>query len=63
VTWGAVVEGTARELLDSAEVTQDDPEEKSALQAAKDFLTEILSSGLMTKKEVEYDAKVIGIIL
>jgi putative DNA primase/helicase len=60
VTWGTLVEGTARELLGQAEMDSD-PEERSALDEAKDFLRMELADGPVSKKEIERDADGMGI--
>jgi len=53
VTWGAAVEGTARELLAEAEQVDDD---RTAGTDAADFLRELLADGPMLAKDVYRDA-------
>ena len=60
VTWGHAVEGTARDLLGQADALAD-PEERSALDEAKEFLLDILDSGPVSKKEIAKDADGMGI--
>ena len=55
IQWGEAVEGTARELLnDSEENTEKKPK---ALQEAKDYLLDILSSGMVKVSEINAGAK------
>ncbi|CAJ0873920.1 hypothetical protein R77569_02570 [Ralstonia mannitolilytica] len=59
VKWGASVEGTARELLtDSSDY---DDGKTSALDAAADFLLQVLADDVVPAKEVESEAKAAGI--
>jgi len=59
VRWGAPLEGTARVLLGKAE-SVDDPDEHSALQEAKDFLTELLANGPLPAKQIKREADEAG---
>jgi len=59
VRWGAPLEGTARVLLGKAE-SVDDPDEHSALQEAKDFLTELLAHGPLPAKQIKREADEAG---
>lgn len=60
VLWGNALEGSARELLASAE-TETDPEERSELDEAKDFLLDSLAAGPIASKEILKDARECGI--
>ncbi|CAG9244929.1 AAA family ATPase [Paraburkholderia caribensis] len=57
VVWGDMVEGSAREIL--GEVEQQD-EERSPRQAAKDFLRGLLSDGPVNAKELRRDTDQAG---
>lgn len=58
VQWGEAIEGTARELLnDSEEGTGKKP---TALQKAKDYLLDTLSSGMVKVSEVNAGAKALS---
>jgi putative DNA primase/helicase len=59
VAWGKSVDGTARELL--AEPDGGDQSDRSALDAACDFLRDILADGLTPVKGVEAEASNAGI--
>ena len=59
VTWGAAVNGTARELLTDPD--EQDGEAKSALQAAMDFLREVLKDGTTPAKSIQAEAKDAGV--
>jgi hypothetical protein len=60
VTWGEALAGSARELLASAEA-QTDPEERTALDEAKDFIVSELSAGPVSSREVLSGARELGI--
>ncbi|VVG71658.1 hypothetical protein PAP18089_02643 [Pandoraea apista] len=53
VTWGELIEGSAREIL--GEVEQDD-EERSGQDEAEEFLASLLSSGPVRTREIKSDA-------
>lgn len=61
VTWGAAVEGSARELLAEAEaypeLDADDNGKQGAVDAAADFLRQVLACGPKPTKTVEAEAK------
>jgi putative DNA primase/helicase len=59
IAWGKSVDGTARELL--AESDGGDLSDKSALDAACDFLRDVLADGLTPVKGVEAEANNAGI--
>jgi len=59
VAWGAAVEGSARELL--TDPNQDVDDERSAIEAAVDFLTQVLAGGSTPSKTVETEAKAAGV--
>jgi putative DNA primase/helicase len=59
IAWGKSVDGTARELL--AEPENGDQSDKSALDAACDFLRDVLGDGLAPVKAVQDDARNAGI--
>ena len=59
VKWGAAVEGAARELLATADAT-DDPDERDALDDAKQFLRDLLADGAVPAKQVEADIRGAG---
>ncbi|MDC6177811.1 AAA family ATPase [Ralstonia solanacearum] len=59
VAWGASVEGTARELL--SDPNEDDDEKVSALDAAADFLLQVLGDDVVPSKSVYSEAKEAGI--
>lgn len=59
IAWGKSVDGTARELL--AEPENGDQSDKSALDAACDFLRDVLADGLTPVKGVETEANNAGI--
>jgi len=60
ILWGAPLEGTARELLGKAE-TVDDPDERSALEDAKAWLSDTLGLGALDGKELKRLARIEGI--
>jgi len=59
VLWGNAVEGAARELLATADAT-DDPEEKDTLDDAKQFLRDLLADGPVPAKQVDADIRGAG---
>ncbi len=59
LSWGAAVEGTARELLARSE-TDADPEERTAKEDAKGFLLELLADGPVPTKTVQVQVKEAG---
>jgi hypothetical protein len=59
VAWGASVEGTARELL--TDPSEQEDSESSALEAATDFLMQVLGNDVVPSKAVEVEAKEAGI--
>lgn len=61
VAWGDAVEGSARELL--TDPGAQDDERTSALEAAIDFLRQVLGDDLVPSKAVEAEAKEAGISL
>jgi hypothetical protein len=60
VVWGDALDGTARELLASAETIADD-DERSAMDEARDFLLTELAAGPMAAKDVYKAARECGI--
>jgi len=60
VLWGEAMDGSARDLLGQADLTED-PEERSAWQEARDWLVEILEDGPMKASEVMREARQAGI--
>jgi len=58
--WGKVLKGSARDLLAEAEATGD-PEEKSELDDAVEWLRKLLANGPVDSKEIRSDAKQAGI--
>ena len=54
IQWGEAIEGTAQEILTDAE---DNEEEQSVLQDAKDYLNEILLSGDLPWSEISSGAR------
>ena len=59
VSWGQVIDGTAREILAVAE-SPDDPDEHDALEDAKRFLRDLLSDGPVPAKIMEADIRGAG---
>lgn len=59
VAWGSSVTGSARELL--TDPSEQDAEESSALEAATDFLSQVLGADVVPSKSVEAEAKEAGI--
>lgn len=59
IHWGDPLDGSARELLARAETTSD-PDERSALEDAKEFLRVMLQSGPIASKAVRSEAKDAG---
>lgn len=59
VAWGDGVEGSARELLTDPNQEVDDG--RSAIQAATDFLRQVLTEGPTPSKTVEAEAKAAGV--
>lgn len=59
IGWGLSVAGSARELL--AEPTEQDEEERSAVDAAEDFLRQVLADGLTPAKTVKAEAGNAGV--
>lgn len=59
ILWGALIEGTARDLLAQAE--QNDGEEKTATDEAREWLADYLAAGSKPAKEIQTEAKRIGI--
>jgi putative DNA primase/helicase len=60
ILWGAPLEGSARELLGKAE-SVDDPDERSALDDAKAWLSHTLGFGALDGKELKRLARIEGI--
>ena len=60
VTWGAAVEGSARELLAMAEPSQGDLNDDSALSDAKRFLLDMLRDGPVESKVIYAEARGAG---
>lgn len=59
IAWGNAVEGTAKELLTDPDV--DGGEEKSAVDAAQEFLMQALSTGPTPTKTLQAEAKDAGV--
>jgi putative DNA primase/helicase len=59
VSWGAAVQGTARELL--TDPNEDDDGEQTAVASARDFLQEMLSDCPVWSKEIQKQAKEAGL--
>jgi putative DNA primase/helicase len=59
VAWGASVAGSARELL--SDPNEQDDDESSALEAAADFLRQVLGADVVPSKSVEAEARDAGI--
>ena len=59
IRWGEAIDGTARELLNDSE--EDTEKKPSELQKAKDYLLDILSSGMVKVSEVNAGAKSLSI--
>jgi len=59
IGWGVSVAGSARELL--AEPTEQDEEGRSAVEAAEDFLRQVLADGLTPAKTVKAEAGSAGV--
>jgi putative DNA primase/helicase len=59
VIWGATVEGSARDLLAKAE--QNDGEEKTATDEAREWLADLLEHGPMKASDVKKEARQAGI--
>jgi putative DNA primase/helicase len=59
VAWGGTVAGSARELL--TDPNQDEDDDRSAIEAATDFLTQVLADGTTPAKTVEAEAKAAGV--
>jgi putative DNA primase/helicase len=60
VLWGEAIEGTAREILAQAEVTEDN-ETRSQTSEAKDWLVDLLQEGRVKQTDVRKKAKACGI--
>jgi hypothetical protein len=60
VTWGSALQGTARELLATAEAAEP-VEDRSATDEAVDWLSEVLSAGRVKAGEVQKEARQAGI--
>ena len=58
--WGQAVKGSARELLTEPDNREAGEHDSSALDAAKDFLLELLAEGELPQKQIENDAKGAG---
>ena len=58
--WGKAVEGSARELLAEPDNREAGEHNSTALDDAKDFLTELLRDGELPQKQIECDAKGAG---
>ena len=58
--WGQAVEGSARELLAEPDNREAGEHDSTALDDAKDFLTELLRDGELPQKQIEIDAKGAG---
>ena len=57
VLWGNAVEGSARELLSEPDNRESGEQDSTALDDAKDFLSELLKDGSLPQKQIEIDAK------
>ena len=60
VLWGEAIEGSAREILAQAEVTEDN-ESRSQTSEAKDWLVDLLQEGRVKQTDVRKKAKACGI--
>jgi putative DNA primase/helicase len=60
VSWGAAIEGTARDILADAEQLEDDASEVSALDEAKAFLQDALLAGPKPANQVFKEAREAG---
>ena len=61
VQWGCAISGSALDLLNKAENTDGDNDEKTIIDDAVEFLENALASGWLPSKEVEAEAKAAGI--
>ena len=61
VQWGAAISGSALALLNQAENTDGNNDEKTVIDDAVEFLQNALANGEVPSKEVEADAKAAGI--
>ena len=59
ITWGAAVEGTARELL--AEPEMDNRREAPAREEAEEWLREMIEAGPVRTEEIKVEAKAAGL--
>jgi putative DNA primase/helicase len=60
ITWGAKLEGNARDILADAEEPQEDSDERSALDEAKHFLRTVLGDGRGKASQIFKEAKEAG---
>lgn len=60
IAWGAAVAGTARELLTDPNA-EGDPEGQSAVDAASDFLRQVMANGLTPSNVVKTEATSAGV--
>ena len=61
VQWGGAISGSALALLNQAENTDGNNDEKTIIDDAVEFLQNTLASGQLPSKEVEAEAKAAGI--
>lgn len=61
IEWGQAVQGTARELLTDPEGQDGNGEDKSAVDAAADFVRQVLADGQTPAKTVKEDATDAGV--
>ncbi|TCT20276.1 AAA family ATPase [Thiobaca trueperi] len=57
ILWGDFLEGSARDLLAQAEASGADPEERSAIADAKEFLLAMLRDGPADVKKIQREAR------
>lgn len=60
-TWGAVIDGSAREILADAEQLSTDEEHKTEFEEACDFLRDMLRDGPVPTKQIKSDASGAGL--
>ena len=60
VTWGAAIEGTARDLLGAAEINEAEGSNASEAQDAEAFLESLLADGPVAVRTIEADSKGAG---
>ena len=60
IAWGAMLEGSARDILANAEQTETDPDERGKLDDAKEFLRTVLKDGPVGSTQVFREARDAG---